>query len=302
MINQDKIKDFVKSVRLEELDNADIKGDKSLSDEMSSEDHVAYSVIIGTMQFCFWGDPKWTITIDENNYDGGEALIRSIKRGIKEGYKILNPLYLSNISETDLKEIFRGTPEIPFLKNRLEMLRDLGKMVIEKYSGLFGNIVLNSDCDVNKIVENLVRDLPSVFDDTENYHGHQVHLYKRVQIISSYLFELSRKGTIPYKIFGKEGLTGLADYRAPQILRSLGIISYDKELEVLVDSKTEIPAGSDEEIEIRAFTLKAENMIADVLKERIPEINDALVHRILWFRCQKITIDKPYHRTRTVWY
>ena len=57
IINQDKIKDFVESVRLEELDNADIKGDKSLSDEMSPEDHIAYSVIIGTMQFCFWGDP-----------------------------------------------------------------------------------------------------------------------------------------------------------------------------------------------------------------------------------------------------
>lgn len=300
--NLDAAKEFANKVRLEELDNSDIRGDKALSDNMSYEDHIAYSIVIGTMQFCFWGDPKWTISIEGKDFDGGEALIRSIRRGISEGYNILNPIYLSTITEKDLAEIFRGTPEIPFLKERSSMLRELGLIVIEKYSGLFGNIILKADGDVNKIVENLVNDLPTVFDDTEDFHGHKVHFYKRVQIISSYLFELARTGTIPYKIYSKQGLTGLADYRAPQILRSLGVLKYDKDLEDKIDNKIEIPNGSDEEIEIRAFTLKAENEISNILRERIPEINDSLVHRVLWFRCQKITIDKPYHRTRTIWY
>jgi len=301
-LNTDSIDSFIEGVRLEELNNADIKGDKSLSSDMGPEEHIAYSMIIGTMQFCFWGDPKWTIVVDDKNYDGSEALIRSIKRGIIDGYNLLNAEYLSSITEKDLENIFRGTPEMPFLKERAVMLRDLGSMIITKYSGLFSNVILNAGGDVNKIVENLVNDLPSVFDDSEDFHGHTVHLYKRVQITASYLFQLSKSGTIPYEMHGKEGLTGLADYRAPQILRSLGIIEYTDDLANLVDNKIEIPAGSDEEIEIRAFTLKAEHEIALKLKKIIPEINDALVHRILWFRCQSIVIEKPYHRTRTIWY
>ncbi len=299
---EDVIEQFAQSVDVSELYNTDIKGDKSLTIEMTPEDHIAYCVILGTLQFCFWGDPKWTIDVEGIPYDGSEALIRSVKRGIQEGYPLLQPRYLASLDKKDLGKIFRGTPEIPFLEERVKMLNRLGNMVVSKYSGKFSTIITHAQGDVNAIVTNLVEDAPDVFDDTVNFHGKIVHFYKRAQIIAYYLFELSRQGTIPDKVFGKEELTGLADYRAPQILRSLGILKYDNHLANLVDNKIEIAAGSDEEIEIRAFTLKAEHAIAQILKERVPAINDSLVHRILWFRCQKITIDTPYHRTRTIWY
>lgn len=46
-----------------------------------------------------------------------------------------------------------------------------------------------------------------------------------------------------------------ADYRVPQVLRPEGVMVYSDELAKLVDSKTEIPAGS--EVKSRCVALES---------------------------------------------
>ena len=157
--------------------------------------------------------------------------------------------------------------------------------------------------DASAIVRCIVKDFTPIFDDTADYHGNAVHLHKRAQLVPMYLFDMYQKGLLKQNITGRERLTGLADYKVPQMLRSFGILKYEASLAERIDNKIEIASGSDEEIEIRAATIESGNMAKDLLKDRFPEMSGALVHKILWHRSQEKTAGiKPYHRTRTIWY
>ncbi|MBI2267948.1 MAG: hypothetical protein HYU80_00670 [Candidatus Blackburnbacteria bacterium] len=80
-------------------------------------------------------------------------------------------------------------------------------------------------------------------------------------------------------------------------------MKYTDELTNKIDNKIEIPSGSDEEIEIRANTIWAIELATKILKEKFPQANAAKVDGIFWFKGQvKSPDDKPYHRTKTIWY
>ena len=57
-----------------------------------------------------------------------------------------------------------------------------------------------------------------------------------------------------------------ADYRVPQILRHLKIFEYSDHLAKIVDAEVEMAYSSAEEIEIRAATVLAVELIMDRIK------------------------------------
>lgn len=302
-INIDLINNFVESVTKEEVGDSEIKYGISKEQNLSEEEYIAYAFVLASLQFCFWGDPKWTIEINNKKYDGSEGLVNSLKIAIDSNSKILDPKYLSELSYENLSSILYGNPEIPLLKERLEILNSLGEITQREFGGLFSNIVKKSNNEASEIVKTLISKYPKVFDDSVDYHGDRVQLQKRVQLVPMYLSDLHHKGLSTYNITGMEKLTGLADYKVPQMLRKIGILEYNSELSNMVDNKVEIIAGSDEEIEIRAFTIYSGELARKLLINRFPEISGARVHKILWSRSQtKYADDKPYHRTRTIWY
>lgn len=301
-INEGALLSFTDTVTAGDFDNSEIvRGDHDTN--MTAEDHIAYSFILGALQFCFWGDPKWTVVIDGQELDGSAALVRCLKKAIYDGVRLTDARYLSTLERGDLETIFAGKPEIPLLNERLELLRDLGKMTIEKFGGLFSKIVDAASWDAARLVRIMVSEFSSVFNDSVDYHGHRVHFHKRAQIVPLYIFETYKKKLIDRQISGREKLTGLADYKVPQMLRGFGILKYEQSLAGRVDNKIEIPKDSDEEIEIRAHTIEAGRLATNLLKKKFPEMSGALVHKILWHRSQmKTGNEKPYHRTKTIWY
>jgi len=65
----------------------------------------------------------------------------------------------------------------------------------------------------------------------------------------------------------------------------------------------EIEAGSREEIEIRATTIWAIEQMKEVLRPRFPQITARQLDDHLWSLGQtKSPDDKPYHRTKTIYY
>ncbi|GAI94576.1 unnamed protein product, partial [marine sediment metagenome] len=58
--------------------------------------------------------------------------------------------YLANIKQEDLEEILRGNVQIPLLKERLEILKELGNIVNQKYKGSFDNVI-NKEVDAIKL-------------------------------------------------------------------------------------------------------------------------------------------------------
>ena len=98
-----------------------------------------------------------------------------------------------------------------------------------------------------------------------------------------------------------------ADYRVPQILRHVGIFEYETDLALKIDSEVELPYSSVEEVNIRASTVVAVEMILDqiradtFLNERIK--NSYEVDWLLWQMGEKELKEmKPHHKVLSIFY
>lgn len=106
-----------------------------------------------------------------------------------------------------------------------------------------------------------------------------------------------------------------ADYRVPQILRlslfvikltsirQLGIMSYSDSLREKIDSRAEIPFGSEEEIEIRACTVIAVEHMQQVFQQKGINLFVIEIDWLLWQIGEKRKDEiPPHHRTLTIYY
>lgn len=302
-INEQAILDFSKGVSSKEFEGSEFGPETILPKTSTEEQQIALAFVYNSINFCYWGEPKWTIEINGNFYDGSTGMLRAVKNAIENGFDLLNPRYLEHLTKEDLAKILHGNTEIPLFQERLNLLRELGKNLLEKYDGSFKGVVEKANGNATKIVELLAKDFPKVFNDVAKYYGQEIKFYKRAQLVPTHLFDLSKFGLISIPLSGYNELTAFADYKVPQLLRKFGLLEYTTELSNKVNNKVEILSGSDEEIEIRANTIWAIELATKILKEKFPQANAAKVDGIFWFKGQvKSSDDKPYHRTKTIWY
>jgi len=301
-INEDAIRDFAKTLTEKDfaLDNF---SKELLLNNASSNEQIAFALLFHSINFCYWGEPKWAINIDGSQYDGAEAMAKALEGGIRKGYNLLDARYLADISEEDLQNIFVGNIQIPLFKERLEILRQLGTIVLEKFNGSYSEILSKGEYNTSKIIGLITKEFSDIFNDECDYHGKKVKFYKRAQLLVSHLYYLSQSELIPNKISLGEEFTAFADYKVPQMLRKFRILEYSDNLAYKVDNKIEISSNSDEEMEIRANTIWAVELTTQILKEKFPQARAEKVNSMLWLKSQtKSPDDKPYHRTRTIWY
>jgi hypothetical protein len=83
----------------------------------------------------------------------------------------------------------------------------------------------------------------------------------------------------------------------------LGIISYSDSLREKIDSHEVIPFGSEEEIEIRACTVIAVEMIQQAFQNRGVSLFVIEIDWLLWQIGEKRKDEiPPHHRTLTIYY
>lgn len=104
-----------------------------------------------------------------------------------------------------------------------------------------------------KLVNLLVKYFPS-FRDEARFEGRKVRLYKRAQIFVADLW--AAFNATGYGIFHDIGhLTMFADYRVPQLLRSLGVLSCSPPLEYTIRDKKQIASGQSWEVQLRGCSI-----------------------------------------------
>ncbi len=302
-INSRAIDDFVNSLKDSDFEQSEFNSDTVISSN-KQEDHIGYMIVYNTINFCYWGEPKWTIKYKNEYYDGCAGLTRALVSAINDSYPLLDPNYLADLPEKDLANILKGNIEIPLFQERLLLLRSLGKSMKKNFNNSWIKVLEKGNYDAVDIVKTLVKYFPDVFKDEAEYNGHLVKFYKRAQLIPAYVaHDITKLGLTEIKISNVDKITAFADYKVPQILRKLGIIKYADELSSKVDNLIELSAGSNEEIEIRAFTIKAIDEMTRKAKIKFKQANAANIDGIIWFKGQvKSSDDKPYHRTKTIWY
>ncbi len=270
----------------------------------SSEQMVSYLLVLDSLNFCFWPAPgmkAWEIEYQSRRPSGYYALAAALKRAIESGVPITRAEYLAGLSPGKLKQILTGRGELQLLGERVQILNELGLFLVEKYGGDACRLVEAAENSAVNLAGLLVEGLRS-FRDVADYRGLRVPFYKRAQIFAADLygaFEGKRWGW--FMDMGK--LTAFADYKLPQVLRELGILRYTRALARAVDQQMPLGAGSPGEVEIRANTIWAVELIRRELELIGGELRTFEVDWILWNMGQARQFKvRPYHRTVTIFY
>ena len=268
------------------------------------KDTVSYLLVLDCINFCFWplpGNARWEIEYESRTLSGYYALAASLTRALKSGIPITSAEYLAELSKDELKDILAGRGDLQLLDQRLEILRELGKALVQDYNGKAHRMVEAAGNSAITLARLLAEKLAS-FRDIASYQGRKVFFYKRAQILAADL-----SGAFDGKAWGSftdmDKLTSFADYKLPQVLRHLGVLRYAPALARRVDQMELIDPGSPEEVEIRANTLWAIESIRQELEHKGKKLNAYEIDWILWNLGQRQDFKiKPYHRTVTIFY
>ncbi len=267
--------------------------------------------VLDTLNFCFWSmgpdpDHRWRVTYRGERYDGYWALAAALRRAVDEGHPLWDPAYLAAVTSAQVAHILRpdaGSPDIPLIADRVANLQELGRGLLALDAGEQGasTLIAKAQGSAARLVEQIVHRFPS-FNDVASYRNREVRFYKRAQILIADLIG-SFAGEELGAFADLDALTAFADYKVPQVLRRLSILTYSPALATLVGARTLIPAGSPMEVEIRAGTIWACELLRRALAERGRMLHAFEVDWLLWTTGQSLPPDThPYHRTRTSFY
>ena len=265
-----------------------------------------YILLLDALNFCFWCpggscDERWAVQVGPRTYNGYKALAAALKRAVMEGVPLTSADYLAQMSGPQLAEILRGNVTIPNFEQRLANAREVGQVLVHHFEGQFARAVERARGSAVALVELLVEHFSS-FRDEATYRGARVRILKRAQIAVVDVF-----GTFQGHTWGQfhdiAELTAFADYKIPQVLRAQGVLVYSEDLAARVDAKVELPAGSEEEIEIRAAMIWAVEWIRQELELLGRTLAPYQLDWLLWNIGQEtVPNERPYHRTRTFFY
>jgi hypothetical protein len=276
----------------------------------------AYVFVLDSLNFCFWPS-------DGLEYEQMAVGLRDVLANDPDAF------LPSRLMAADKHTLEAWLPSDnpswvwPQIEERVERIRDLGR-VLSRYvdpvadsqgrnaPAMFVAQAKGSAVELTRmVVDSFVG-----FRDTAIYDGRIVHFYKRAQILVADLWAAYGCQTGgPYGFHDIAALTTFADYRVPQLLRNMGVMSYDADLSAMVDGKQEIAAGSEAEVEIRAATVVA----VEMLRQRVAEfgqqrgvkaaetVTSVHVDWFLWQQGEAMVLQGllnncPHHRTLTVYY
>ncbi len=270
-----------------------------------SAESVRWIFALDVLNHSFWphpDEPVWTVTYNGVPYSGYWGLAASLKRAQEQGFPITDPHFLSSISTAGLAEIFSGQGRMPMFEERLKNLREAGSIILSELGGdLMSLFDAASGFSAVGLVSRIVSLFPS-FRDEALYRTERVYFWKRAQIFAFDVFT-AFAGEKWGKFKDIERLTAFADYKLPQVLRELGIISYEGGLAARIDAMEHLQRGSEEEVEIRAMTVWAVEELRNGFQEHGRKLTSTLVDNWLWRLGQLDAFRKrPFHRCRTIFY
>ncbi|XP_053310493.1 queuosine salvage protein [Spea bombifrons] len=303
-------------INRKEITLAGWKSLHELNPQSSGEDAVNWVFFADTLNFSFWSESeeqKYLVKYNGKEYTGYWSLCAAINRALDEGIPITSASYYSNITMDHLKHVLRSDSDfpIPMIEERLQILHDTGKILVETFGGSFLNVVKMSEKSAMALMHLVVKHFPSYCDEA-TFQGEKVAFYKRAQILVGDIWGvLEGKGDGCFYDISK--ITMFADYRIPQALVHFGVMRYSKELLQKLHKGWLFQNGDVEEIEIRGCSIWAVELICEHIRELFKkkgekmsnEINPVLIDHFLWdyARDNRVEIDIiPLHRVRCIYY
>jgi len=257
------------------------------------------------------------LTLDTINFGSGYFPHLRKRPGMSGYFSIassLNDVYKNHgcLSATDLDRItvekctriFGQDPANQIIRELMShfttALNDLGRYLLDCFNGSFTALVEAAASSTGRLVQ-LLKKIP-YFNDVELYGGIEVPFYKRAQITAADL-SIAFKGRGWGHFNDLAQLTIFADNLVPHVLRMDGVLIYEESLIERIAAGTLIPAGSAEEVEIRACAVHAVELVKNEIRKTGQTINSPDLDNFLWNRGQQPHYKAvPRHRTQCVFY
>ncbi len=254
----------------------------------------------------------------------------TISRALRERFDAEGPFAageLMALTPAECAELFGQQSEVQNPQSAIaelmglfaRALHDLGRFLLARGQASVGRANLHAERGEGKsrtspflsVVEaaghsaerlvGLLAEMP-FFRDVSAYDGLAVPFYKRAQLAAA---DLARAlaGQPLGRFDDLAGLTLFADNLVPHVLRVEGVLRYEPGLLGRIEREELIPAGSPEEVEIRASAVDAVERLVAALRERGRPATAHDLDWVLWSRGQLPRYKGlPRHRTRTVFY
>ncbi len=213
------------------------------------------------------------------------------------------PAHLERLTRADCCEVFKQPTDGPageLMGLYAEALNEFGSYLNRHHQGRFAGPVEEAAGSAEALVAILAR--MSFYQDVSHYEGIEVPFYKRAQITAADLHEaFGGKGHGRFRDLDR--LTLFADNLVPHTLRMLKVLSYDMRLVMPIDREELLDHGSEPEIEIRAVSLTAVELLSASCRRRGWQADPHRLDHLLWSRGQSPKIKAtPRHRTRCTFY
>ncbi|EIM81752.1 uncharacterized protein STEHIDRAFT_125253 [Stereum hirsutum FP-91666 SS1] len=290
-----------------------------------------------------WGSEKRKV------HTGYWSLVAAVDRALEDGIPITDPtFYCSEMLCPDdlIEEVFAPAPQstetVPLIRERIQVLREVGYILCESFGGSFQGLLEQfqrrhtGEGTALQLVQMVTETFPSFRDETW-LDGRRVFIWKRAQILVAetwaafYPPSPLPSSAHPFFPKGIHQLTMFADYRVPQILHHLRILTYPSSLTHILKMHTPLQNGSREEVSIRAGSIVAVERVREEIERLVEErrksslakgnseaekerVSSVIIDFYLWDLAKRIESGNdriegtetdeivPAHRTRSIWY
>ncbi|BFG35818.1 hypothetical protein CerSpe_220920 [Prunus speciosa] len=251
---------------------------------------VQYLFVLDALNFCFWPDK-------DLNYDN---LAAGLKAALQKDKSVFDADRLQKYTGPELRELLKWPRPLPLEDERVRLLHEVGFELERSFDGKASNLVESCGKSAVKLVALVTRHFPG-FRDHSVYKGHQVFLYKRAQIFAADLWgAFGGQGCGEFYDIGS--ITIMADYIVPAVLRQLGVLKYSATLASMIEANSQIDAGSEEEVELRACSIYAVEKMKELISMKSgKQVLSIELDLWLWsFGIQCPTLQ--HHRTLSIYY
>jgi hypothetical protein len=241
-----------------------------------------YILALDAINFCFW--PSHT-TSDGYGYEYDDLATTLTRiatldhpqqdvdvRTVSSSFT-LSAESLSEMNLLQMEDLFRHNHSKnwipPNMNQRVLLLNELGQVLLHKFNGSAMQVIQQADCSASRLVDLIYehfpgfRDMSTITANDKHDENNCIYFLKRAQILVG-----DWNASLQLDLKDMDQLTTFADYRVPQLLRHLNVLSYSSALADTVDGQRELLRDSDEEISIRAATVASVDLIVQELARR----------------------------------
>jgi hypothetical protein len=228
---------------------------------------AAFAICMNAINF----GSGWWPTIRKRSGHSGYGTIAA---GVEARFAAAGPWSIEELEAIDaaaIAQVVGQDPEHPLMAQFAAALRDVGGHLAGEHEGRFLGVVAAAASipDLSRLFAGW-----DSFADTCAYGEREVPFFKRAQLAAA---DLHRAGATDLPGVGQ--LTAFADNLVPHVLRVDGILGLSPALEAKIEAEELLVHGAPEEVELRACTVHAVELLSEAGRLTPAEIDGALWNR-----------------------